>query len=60
MGKRSERLGMPHLFKEHSLEKWYLKDLHVRVQKYFSKYFHHQLIRVSKNEGFPRFLKNMK
>ncbi|MFT0800023.1 radical SAM protein [Bacillus swezeyi] len=57
MGKRSERLGMPTLFKEHDLEKWYLKDLHVRVQKYFCEYFHHQLIRVSKNEGFPRFLK---
>lgn len=52
MGKRSERLGMPKLFEEHELSKWYQKDLHVRVEKYFNKYFPSEMIRVSKKEAF--------
>lgn len=52
MGKRSERLGMPQLFQEHELLKWYRKDIHVRVEKYFKKYFPSDMIRVSKNEAF--------
>ncbi|QGQ44823.1 SPL family radical SAM protein [Metabacillus sediminilitoris] len=54
MGKRSERLGMPKLFEEHGLSKWYQKDLHVKVEKYFNKYFRSEMIRVSKKEAFPR------
>ncbi|MCM3727908.1 radical SAM protein [Neobacillus cucumis] len=53
MGKRSERLGMPTLFEEHELADWYQKDLHVRVEKYFNKYFNSEKIRVSKQEAFP-------
>lgn len=52
MGKRSERLGMPKLFAEHELEKWYRKDLHVMVDKYFKMYFPSEMIRVSKQEAF--------
>ncbi len=51
-GKRSERLGMPMLFKEHDLSKWYRKDIHVMVEKYFTKYFPSEMIRVSKQEAF--------
>ena len=54
MGKRSERLGMPNLFKQHGLTRWYEKNLHVKVEKYFNKYFPSEMIRVSKNEAFPR------
>lgn len=54
MGKRSERLGMATLFEEHGLSKWYRKDLHVMVKKYFSKYFQSEMIRVSKLEAFPK------
>jgi DNA repair photolyase len=54
MGKRSERLGMPILFEEQGLSKWYQKDLHVKVEKYFNKYFRSEMIRVSKKEAFPR------
>ncbi|SES18087.1 DNA repair photolyase [Gracilibacillus ureilyticus] len=54
MGKRSERLGMPRLFKENGLEKWYQRDLHVKVEKYFKKYFPSEMVRVSKHEAFPR------
>lgn len=54
MGKRSKRLGMPDLFEEHELSKWYQHDLHERVKKYFYKYFPSDMIRVSKNEAFPR------
>ncbi|TWD96416.1 DNA repair photolyase [Neobacillus bataviensis] len=53
LGKRSERLGMPTLFEEHKLADWYQKDLHVRVEKYFNKYFNSEIIRVSKQEAFP-------
>ncbi len=54
MGKRSERLGMPKLFEEHGLSKWYRKNLHVMVEKYFTKYFPSEMIRVSKQEAFPK------
>jgi len=54
MGKRSERLGMPNLFKQHGLTRWYEKNLHMKVEKYFNKYFPSEMIRVSKNEAFPR------
>ncbi|WP_100407819.1 SPL family radical SAM protein [Bacillus solitudinis] len=54
MGKRSERLAMPKLFEEHGLSKWYRKDLHVKVEKYFNKYFRSEMIRVSKKDAFPR------
>lgn len=53
-GNRSRRLGMPALYKEHDLSKWYQDDLHVRVKKYFNKYFPSKMIRVSKEEAFPR------
>ncbi|QTN01343.1 radical SAM protein [Sediminibacillus dalangtanensis] len=52
-GKRSARLGMPRLFKENGLEKWYQKDIHVRVEKYFKKYFPDHMVRVSREEAFP-------
>lgn len=51
-GKRSERLGMPNLFEEHGLTKWYRKDIHVAVEKYFKKYFPSDMVRVSKEEAF--------
>ncbi|MFY0781825.1 radical SAM protein [Peribacillus simplex] len=54
MGKRSRRLGMPELFKEHGLSKWYRDDIHVMVVKYFKKYFPSDIIRVSKTEAFPK------
>jgi len=54
MGKRSKRLGMPSLFEEHELSKWYQHDLHERVKKYFRKYFPIDMIRVSKEEAIPR------
>jgi DNA repair photolyase len=54
MGKRSERLGMPKLFEEHGQTRWYEKTLHVKVEKYFNKYFPSEMIRVSKNDAFPR------
>jgi len=52
MGKRSQRLGMPKLYEEHGLSQWYLPDLHVRVEKYFKKYFANEMVRVSKQEAF--------
>ncbi|MEB6547589.1 radical SAM protein [Heyndrickxia sporothermodurans] len=54
MGKRSERLGMPKVFEERDLSKWYRKDIHVMVEKYFHKYFPSEMIRVSKKEAFPK------
>lgn len=54
MGKRSERLGMPSLFENHQLTKWNDKDIHVRVEKYFRKFFPEEMIRVSKHEAFPK------
>ncbi len=53
MGKRSEKLGMPRLFEAHELSKWYQKDIHFKVEKYFKKFFSSEMIRVSKNEAFP-------
>lgn len=53
MGRRSERLGMPRLFEDHDLSAWYQKDIHVRVQKYFKKYFPDEMVHVSKQEAFP-------
>jgi DNA repair photolyase len=54
MGKRSERLGMPRLFEAQGLSKWYQKDIHVRVEKYFKKSFPDEMIHVSKNEAYPK------
>ncbi|WP_413300092.1 radical SAM protein [Bacillus sp. 1P10SD] len=54
MGKRSERLGMPKLFEEHGQSRWYEKNLHLKVEKYFNKYFSSEMIRVSKNDAFLR------
>jgi len=54
MGKRSERLGMPTLFQEQELSKWYRKDLHQMVARHFEKYLTSDIIRVSKSEAFPR------
>jgi DNA repair photolyase len=51
-GKRSKRLGMPQLYQEHGLSQWYQEDLHVKVEKYFTKYFSGEMIRVSKQEAF--------
>lgn len=52
MGKRSERLGMPKIFEEHGLSQWYQQGLHVKVEKYFKKYFSSDMVRVSKQEAF--------
>ncbi|PZE21564.1 SPL family radical SAM protein [Paenibacillus xerothermodurans] len=54
LGKRSKRLGMPALFEEHGLSEWYQNDLHEKVEKYFSKYFPSEIIRVSKKGAFPK------
>ncbi len=54
MGKRSERLGMPKLFEEHGQKRWYENNLHVKVEKYFKKYFPNDMVRVSKQEAFPK------
>lgn len=53
LGRRSERLGMPHLFETHDLSKWYQKDIHLRVKMYFKSFFPGEMIRVSKDEAFP-------
>lgn len=52
-GKRSARLGMPRLFEEHDVSKWYSEDLHIKVENYFKKFFPSERIRVSKEEAFP-------
>lgn len=54
MGKRSERLGMPALFKEHELSKWYQSNLHQMTARHFEKYLSRDIIRISKNEAFLR------
>jgi DNA repair photolyase len=54
MGQRSNRLGMPALFRENGLEKWYQKELHVKVKTYFNKYFSDERVKVSKAEAFPK------
>ncbi|MDN4494437.1 SPL family radical SAM protein [Ureibacillus aquaedulcis] len=53
-GKRSERLGMPTVFEENDLSKWYRKNIHAAVEKYFKKYYPSEMVRVSKEEAFPR------
>jgi DNA repair photolyase len=53
MGRRSARLGMPQLFDEHGLSKWYQSDLHDKVKKHFLKYWPEGRVRVSKEEVFP-------
>lgn len=53
MGRRSMRLGMPALFAEHELSKWYRKDLHQMVEKYFRKFFDGNDLRISKSGAFP-------
>lgn len=60
MGKRSERLGMPQLFEAHELSKWYAKDLHERVEKFFLHYFPEDRISVSKKAAFPSGLQSTK
>ncbi|HZG86038.1 SPL family radical SAM protein [Paenibacillus sp.] len=52
-GKRSARLGMPRLFEEHDVSKWYREDLHLQVEKHFKKFFPGDMVRVSKEEAFP-------
>ncbi len=52
MGKRSARLGMPQLFEKHGLSEWYQPNLHVKIEKYFKKYFPSEMIRLSKEEAF--------
>ncbi|WP_404331903.1 SPL family radical SAM protein [Mesobacillus maritimus] len=52
MGKRSARLGMPKLFEKHGHLRWYEKNLHIKVEKYFKKYFSSDRVRVSKQEAF--------
>jgi len=51
-GKRSQRLGMPKLFEQHELSKWYRENIHIAVEKYFIKYFPKEMVRVSKEEAF--------
>ncbi|WP_026695610.1 SPL family radical SAM protein [Peribacillus kribbensis] len=53
MGRRSKRLGMPELFREHGLSEWYQEDIHHKVEKYFTKFFERERIRISKPEAFP-------
>jgi len=52
-GKRSARLGMPRLFDEHDISKWYREDVHVAVERYFKQFFPNDKIHVSKEEAFP-------
>lgn len=51
-GRRSKSLGMPELFKEHDLEKWYRPNIHRSVEKYFKTFFPEEMVRVSKEEAF--------
>nr|WP_237690694.1 radical SAM protein [Paenibacillus caui] len=53
MGKRSERLGMPFLFNENELSGWYQKNIHLKVEKYFKKFFPDEIIYVSKDKNYP-------
>lgn len=46
MGKRSAKLGMPGLFKQNDLEKWYDPNLHKKVIKHFEKYYPNDMIRM--------------
>lgn len=38
---------------EIDLSKWYRKELHFMVKKYFKNYFPDDMIRVSKKEAYP-------
>ncbi|WP_017812241.1 SPL family radical SAM protein [Paenibacillus shenyangensis] len=51
-GKRSQKLEMPRLFREHGFEQWYTNDIHVRVRSYFSKHFPADKVRISRDEAF--------
>ncbi|TDY47885.1 radical SAM family protein [Alicyclobacillus sacchari] len=53
LGKRSARLGMPQMFREHGFSTWYRPDLHRVAAEYFSRYFPESMIRVSRTESFP-------
>ncbi|PGQ46330.1 MULTISPECIES: SPL family radical SAM protein [Bacillus cereus group] len=53
MGKRSERLGIPFLFNENKLLDWYQKDIHLRVEKYFNKFFPNEIIYMAKDKNYP-------
>ena len=53
MGRRSKRLGMPELFAQEGLEAWYAEDIHLRVERYFRKFFPDRMIRLSKTEAYP-------
>ncbi len=53
MGRRSDNLKMPQLFKEYELSKWYRKDLHHLVKKHFLKYFPSDMVRITKEEAYP-------
>ncbi|MEK5082534.1 SPL family radical SAM protein [Bacillus sp. FSL H8-0515] len=53
MGKRSERLGMPFLFNENELSDWYQKNIHLKVEKYFKKFFPNEIIYMSKDKNYP-------
>ncbi|AIQ60845.1 SPL family radical SAM protein [Paenibacillus borealis] len=53
MGRRSEQLGMPQLFETSEVSKWYEKDIHVRVEKYFKRFFPDEMVQVSKAGAFP-------
>lgn len=53
LGRRSAQLGMPQLFEANELSKWYEKDIHVRVEKYFKRFFSDKMVQVSKAGAFP-------
>ncbi|MBB6633424.1 SPL family radical SAM protein [Cohnella thailandensis] len=53
MGKRSARLGMPGLFKENELSDWYEPNIHLKVEKYFKRFFPDGTVYVSKEEAYP-------
>lgn len=52
-GRRSARLGMPRLFAENGLSAWYAPDIHLRVKRYFARFFPEERIVVSKEEAHP-------
>jgi DNA repair photolyase len=53
LGKRSERLGMRQLFAEHELSRWYEDDLHIKVVKYFLKFYPKEMVRLSRKQAYP-------
>lgn len=44
---------MPFLFKENELSEWYQLDIHLRVKKYFKKFFPEEMIFVSSDKVYP-------